>query len=40
MIYSQLYSQHVIIDIVVNKSWVKEHANGDQTDYFRFMRFQ
>ena len=26
--YSQLYSQHVIIILVGNKSWVKEHTNG------------
>ena len=26
--YSQLYSQHVIISSVGNKSWVKEHTNG------------
>ncbi len=26
--YSQLYSQHVIIILVGNKSWVKEHING------------
>ena len=27
-IYSQLYSRHVIIILVGNKSWVKEHTNG------------
>ena len=26
--YSQLYSQHIIISSVGNKSWVKEHTNG------------
>ena len=40
MIYSQLYSQYVIINIVGNKSWVKEHTNGGQTDRFRFMCFK
>lgn len=28
LFYSQLYSQHVIIILVGNKSWVKEHTNG------------
>lgn len=26
--YSQLYSQHDIMNLVGNKSWVKEHTNG------------